>query len=289
MTENSCRFLGNDLPAVSYKDSRLVIVPAPLEKTVSYGAGTADAAEAILKASGYVELYDEEFDKETCDIGIFTHAGLSNHLVQQEFFTELEKLTHRILQDNKFPVIIGGEHSLSIAPVRAAKKLFGTKLSVLQLDAHTDLRDSYEGSPHSHASVMRRVHNEGTPAVAVGIRSLCKEEAVFMAENKYPVFFAKDIYSSNAWISEVINKLPDNIYITFDIDALDPTIISQTGTPEPGGMTWYQTLELFQAIRAAGKHVVGFDLVEFAPGNDSSAEAFTCAKMIYKMIGYFCR
>ena len=289
MLNNELRFLGNDLPFVSYADSRVVIVPAPLEQTVTYGSGTSTAADAILKASAYVELYDEDLKAEPVNIGIFTHAGLSNKKLQIDFLKDLELLISRILEDDKIPVIIGGEHSISIAPIRAFKHNFSDKFGILQLDAHTDLRDVYKDSVYSHATVMRRAYDEGIPAIAIGIRSLCREEAEFISKHKYPIFYARDIYNHNAWIQDAVATLPENIYITFDIDALDPSVISNTGTPEPGGLSYYQVLELFQAINKSGKRVIGFDLVEFAPNGESASETFTCAKMIYKMIGLFFR
>lgn len=284
---NLFRFLGNDLPPINYADSKIVIIPAPLEKTVSYGEGTARGPEEILKASGYVELYDEELNAEIHQIGIYTDTAISNNLTQHQFIDNLRHRVADVVTAGKYPVIIGGEHSLSIAPVKALQQLYQNELSVLHLDAHADLRDTYEDSKYSHACVMRRVIEREIRSVSVGIRSLSMEEAELISASKLDIFYAKDIHSSEEWMKKAVAKLTSKIYISLDVDVFDPSVISCTGTPEPGGLTWYSILNLLKTIAASRRQVIGFDIVEFAPKNDHEAESFTCAKLIHKMIGYF--
>lgn len=284
---NKFRFLGNDLPAIEYDDCKVVIIPAPLEKTVSYGKGASQAPTAILKASGYIELYDEDLGYEPSQCGIYTHVGLSNSLSQIDFLTELENFFLKIKADRKLPIIIGGEHSLSIAPIKALQKIYDINFTVLQFDAHTDLRDIYENNKLSHACVMRRVFELGIPIIAVGIRSLSKEEAEFISANKIKIFYVRDLMKENHWMKDAVSLLAENIYITFDVDVFDPSIISHTGTPEPGGLSWYQILQFFQMIKQHGKNILGIDVVEFSPRANHEAQSFTITKLIYKMIGYF--
>ncbi len=284
---NEFRFLGNDLPVIEYANCRVVILPAPLEKTTSYGAGTKKAAREILKASGYVELFDEELGCEPCQCGIYTQANIPATLDHADFLIELEKRSSTIIRDGKFPIIIGGEHSLSIAPILAFKKLHPRPFSVLQLDAHTDLRYEYEKTLLSHACVMRRVYEQNIPIVSIGIRSISQEEAQFIAEQKIKIFYAWQIHDQDNWMEDAIGQLNEDVYITLDIDVMDPSVIFHTGTPEPGGLGWYQVLKIFRRLREGGKNILGFDLVEFAPQVHHEAQSFTCAKLIYKMIAYF--
>ena len=281
------RFLGNDIPEIEYNEAKVIIIPAPMEETVSYGSGTRKGPEAILRASSYVELYDEELVKEQYEIGIHTASEISPELSQPEFLNELEARVYQVATDGKYPVIIGGEHSLSIAPVKAFKQTYHQNFSVLHLDAHSDLRHIYQDSLDSHACVMRRIYEQEIDFVSVGIRSLSVEEAELIEKQKLKTYFAKDIYKTDNWIEEVVSSLNDKIYITLDVDVFDPSVISHTGTPEPGGLTWYPILKLFKKISHQKKQVIGFDLVEFSPKQHHDSESFTCAKLIYKMIGYF--
>jgi len=284
---NKNRFLGNDLPLTGYEESNVIIIPAPLEKTVSYGKGTSNGPDEILKASAYVELFDEELHREIFQTGIFTHQGIANSLSLDRFLSELESLVMSVLRDRKFPIILGGEHALTIAPVRALKNVITVPFSVLQLDAHADLRDTYENSPFSHACIMRRIFDLKVPAVPVGIRSLSKEEADFIERNDLPIFYAQNIVVQEEWMALALQQLHQHVYITLDIDVFDPSIISHTGTPEPGGMTWYQLLNFFKQMKQMGKQIIGMDVVEYAPRRDHDAQSFTVAKLITKMIGYF--
>lgn len=281
------RFLGNDIPEVTYNAAKVIIIPAPLEATVSYGSGTRKGPEEILRASSYIELYDEELVKEQYEIGIHTAMEISPELSHPNFLSELEAQVYQVSTDGKYPVIIGGEHSLSIAPVIALKQIYQQNFSVLHLDAHSDLRYIYQDSLDSHACVMRRIYEQEIDFVSVGIRSLSVEEAQLIKKQQLKTCFAKDMYKNDNWIEEAVSSLKDKIYITLDVDVFDPSVISHTGTPEPGGLTWYPMLELFKEISHQKKQVIGFDMVEFSPQQHHDAESFTCAKLIYKMIGYF--
>ncbi len=285
----SKNFLGIGLKYSAYQNSKIVIVSAPLEKTVSYGKGTAKGPKEILKSSHYVEFYDEETNREICfDLGICTLAPLDFEYMRMDM--ALDKIylaTKKLLEDDKFVVTLGGEHSLSFAPVKAYSEHY-SNLSILQIDAHSDLRDSYENSKLSHACVMARVAEINKNIIQVGIRAQDKTEFEFIKKNKIPVFYARDIRANKFgrdWKKKVLSKLKKNVYITFDVDGLDPSIIPSTGTPEPGGLFWDETLDLLKLI-GKEKNVVGFDVVELAPVKSHPASNFTAAKLVYKIINY---
>ncbi|MBW2977491.1 agmatinase [Candidatus Woesearchaeota archaeon] len=266
----------------SYDKSKFVIVSAPYEGTVTWGKGTAKGPSAIIKASQNMELYDEELDKENYKAGICTLKELEAADSPEKMVDEIEKTGSSLIKDGKIPVMLGGEHSISTGLVRAFKKKYDD-LSVLQLDAHADLRQEYEGSKYSHASVMARVR-EICPAVQVGIRSLSVEESEWIKKDNLPIFFAKDIHDSTDWMDDAISKLSDNVYITIDLDVFDPSILSATGTPEPGGLRWYQVVKFLRKV-CEQKNIVGFDVVELAPSGDISCD-FLAAKLVYKLVGY---
>lgn len=271
----------SDIPEklTKYGSAHFVVVPVPYEQTTSYGRGTKNGPRAICEASAQVELFDEELQKETYHRGIHTLPVLKPSL------EELEKTAAKILADKKFPIVLGGEHTISAACVRACKKFY-KNLSVVQFDAHADLRDEYEGTRLSHACVMRRVYETGAKFVQIGIRSHSIEEAEFISKSKInKPFYAHEIFSSNDWAGEAINLLTDDVYLTFDVDALDPSIVPATGTPEPGGLGWHQTVNFLKKL-CASKNVVGADFVELAPKKGEPLSDFTIAKLIYKLIGY---
>ena len=279
-------FLGIPDDEARYEDARGVVVPVPWEATVSYGAGTAKGPAAILDASRYVELYDEVLREEPYRKGGVHTAptvdGAPGDPVA--FLDELEAVAGHLFADGKFPVFLGGEHSLTTAPVRAAKAAFDD-LSVLQLDAHADLRESYEGTPWSHACVMRRVHELGVPAVPVGIRAISVEEAEFIQEEDLPVFWSHRIAHGVEWIDTVLNTLSDTVYITFDVDFFDPSLVPATGTPEPGGGFWHETMR-FLGYVFEEKNVVGMDVVELAPIDNLHAPDFVVARLVHRCLGY---
>lgn len=272
-----------------YKNSKIAILSAPLEKTVSYGKGTAKGPKAIIGASHYVEFYDEETNRELCfDVGIAALEPLKlEKLSTKKGIEKIYKSAKDLIKEDKFVVTLGGEHSLSQAPVMAHHERY-ENMSVLQIDAHSDLRDSYEGSKLSHASVMARVAEFNRNIVQVGIRAQCKDEAEFIKAHGINTFYARDIgmgkYGLN-WQVEVVSHLNDNVYITFDVDGLDPSVIAATGTPEPGGLLWDETMNLLRLV-GAEKNIVGFDVVELAPSKYHTASDFNTAKLVYKMLNY---
>jgi agmatinase len=286
-------FLGLENPP-SWDDSRVVILPVPYEATVSYQGGTRRGPEGILVASRYLELYDQELDAEPADIGIATLPAL--HLSgagPESAIAELRDAYGRVLDaaGERLIVMLGGEHSLTSAPVLAhAARLRDRdrerRLTVLQLDAHGDLRPEYEGSPYSHASVMARCADE-VDIVSAGIRSLTREERQLIRDrSNITTVFAEEMWRDGDWIDRVVQALGDDVYLTFDVDYFDPSLMPATGTPEPGGPSWYPTLQLLRRVFTE-RRVVGADIVELAPIPGNAAPDFAVAKLLYKMIGYW--
>jgi agmatinase len=274
-----------------YETSRAVIFPVPLERTTTYEHGTRNGPAAILKASQNMELYDEELELEPYkEIGIHTLPPIDTmDGTLDEVITELFTAQCGLLDDDKFPVALGGEHSLTPPLVSAVAKKY-KNLSVLQIDAHADLRDEYQGNPASHACAMRRVI-EFCPAVQVGVRSLSVEEAQAIPQLRTKVYWANDIVRAplKSWIAKVLTDLSPIVYLTIDLDGFDPSIIPATGTPEPGGLDWHQVTSLIRAV-AQHKKIVGMDVVELMPLPGEHASDFLAAKLIYKSLGYiFCR
>jgi len=268
----------------NYNDSRVVILPLPYEKTTTYIRGTKNGPNAIIKASRNMEIYDEEIEKNNSNIGICTLNPLIIDKNPEEMFKDVSENVKKLLDDKKFPVIIGGEHSITPGCVSAFAESY-KDLSVLQLDAHADLREEYDGTKFSHACAMRRSLESCGNIIPVGIRSFCDEEANFIKQNKMKVFLAKDIFDNDEWMENAISNLSGNVYITFDLDALDPSIMPSTGTPEPGGLYYYPLLKFLKKIFQK-RNVVGFDVVELCPNENNVSPDFTAARIIYKMIGY---
>jgi agmatinase len=274
-----------------YATSRAVIFPVPLERTTSYEHGTRNGPAAILAASRNMELYDEELELEPHkEIGIHTLPAIDTaDGTLDEVISEIFTAQLGLLEDEKFTVALGGEHSLTPPLVSATAKKY-KNLSVLQIDAHADLRDEYQGNPASHACAMRRVV-EICPAVQVGIRSLSVEEAQAIPRLHTSVYWAKDIARAplKSWIAKVLADLSPNVYLTIDLDGFDPAIVPATGTPEPGGLDWMQVTSLVRAV-ADHKKIVGMDVVELLPQPGDHASDFLAAKLVYKCLGYiFCQ
>ena len=280
----SGRFL--DLPESLnyYAPSKAVVWPVPYERTTSWQRGTRKAPQAILNASAHVELYDDELDWEPSSVGIHTLEVTDPKLLEEtEGIDLIYERARKYLGDDKFVLTLGGEHTLSTPIVRAAREKY-PDLSVLQIDAHADLRDTYDGTPYSHACVMRRIV-EICPAVQVGIRSISKEEFEETGNLPTQIFFARDIAKSPDWIDRAVDALSDSVYITIDVDGLDPSIVPSTGTPEPGGLDWQTLLDLLGAV-GRSKKIVGADIVELLPKDGFHAADFLCAKLAYKIIAY---
>jgi agmatinase len=279
-------FGGLEPPLSTFENASALIWPVPFEKTVSYGAGTREGPAAIIDASRYMELYDEEIGGETATIGIHTLPAIDADREPDEMMRALQREAQNLLKTGKFLCMLGGEHSISAPVVRAFHEKY-PKLSVLQIDAHADLRDSYEGTRHSHASAMRRVL-EVCPAVQVGIRSLSAEEARVIPHLPTRIFYAKDITGRTDWFDAAIDSLTEDVYLTIDIDGLDPSLVPSTGTPEPGGLMWNEVLTLIRTL-ALKRNVVGMDLVELCRPSTGAAPSFLAAKLIYKTLGYVFR
>ena len=284
-------FLGLDEDASDFGSAAAVILPVPYEATVSYGMGTAKGPAAIIEASRFIELYDQELDREPAEVGVATLPGLQ--LTREgpaEAIAQLSEAYERVLDaaGERFVVMLGGEHSISSAPILAwADRLEakGRRLTVLQVDAHTDLRDAYEGTEYSHASIMARVLGR-VDIVSVGIRALTTEERELVrSRDDVTMFLADEIQGRMDWIEEVVDALGEDVYITFDVDGLDPSLVPTTGTPEPGGLQWYDAIGLLRRVFET-RNVVAADVVELAPVPGLPAPEFLIAKLVYKMIGY---
>ncbi|HSK75856.1 MAG TPA: agmatinase [Thermoanaerobaculia bacterium] len=268
-----------------YETSRAAVLPVPFERTTSYGKGTTQGPAAILRASQAMELYDEELGGEPYVQGIATlPAFLPEAFDMEHAMAELQAECRAHMEAGKFLVTLGGEHSLSQAPIKAARQVHG-EIGVVQFDAHSDLREEFEGTPFSHASVMKRVVDAGVPTLAVGIRSLSAPEAALIREKSLPVIWGHQLDRAGELFPEMLQTLPEKIYLTFDIDYFDPALVPATGTPEPGGGLWWPTLKLLRHLFQT-KTVVSMDLIELAPIGGQPASDFLAAKTIYKCLGY---
>jgi agmatinase len=269
----------------AYETSRVAVIPVPFERTVSYGKGTSAGPAAIIRASQSMELYDEELGAEPYLMGIATLPPfLPEAYDMAEAMAELQEEARTHLEKGKFLVTLGGEHSITQAPVRATKEVHG-EIGVVQFDAHADLREEFEGTPYSHASVMKRVVDEGIPTLAVGIRSLSTPESQLIRERKLPVLWGHDLDRAEELFPKLLAGLPEKVYLTFDIDYFDPSLVPATGTPEPGGGLWYPTLRLLRRLFRE-KKVVAMDVLELAPVGGLPASDFVASKLIYKCLGY---
>jgi len=270
----------------SFDSARVLILPVSYEGTVSYGTGTSAGAMAIVNASRNMELYEEETDTEVYKLGIHTLPEFTARETPEKMMSDLYDYTEGLLRSDKFICMLGGEHSVSAPIIKAHHEKY-EDLSVLQIDAHADLRDTYDGTPHSHASIMARVVKDlRIPAVQVGIRSISGDEARSLrGDLPTKIFWARDIVGKTDWIDDAVDSLTENVYLTIDIDGLDPSIMPTTGTPEPGGLGWYETLTLVRTL-AEKRRVVGMDLVEYSYFENYDAPAFLCSKLIYKTLAY---
>lgn len=273
----------------SLDTASVLILPVSYEGTVSYGTGTGAGAMAIVNASRNMELYEEETDAEVYKIGIHTLPEFTPRETPEAMMSELYGYSKKLLQLDKFICMLGGEHSVSAPIIKAHNEKF-ENMSVLQIDAHADLRDEYDGTPHSHASIMARVVKDlRIPSVQVGIRSISGDEARSLKEGlPTKIFWARDIVGRTDWIDDALDGLTDNVYLTIDIDGLDPSIVPTTGTPEPGGLGWYETLTLIRKL-AENKRIVGMDLVEYSYFENYDSPAFLCSKLVYKSLAYIFR
>jgi agmatinase len=268
----------------SFDESQAVVLPIPVDRTTSYVPGTRNGPREILQASSHMELWDEELGADVSRVGIFTLPEMELPFGElQPLMDEIERVASEILARDKFLVALGGEHSIT-PPLVAAAAAKHAGLHVLQVDAHADLRDSYMGTRHNHACAMRR-SLEVASITQVGIRSLSTEEAEAVERLKTTIFYDVSMRDDPSWIDAVVASLGDPVYITIDVDALDPAIMPATGTPEPGGLSWYEVLALLRAVFGR-RRVVACDVVELSPLPGLMAPNFLCAKLVYKMLGY---
>jgi agmatinase len=269
------------------ENAKVVVQQIPYEHTSSYVQGSDKGPAAMVSASHFVEFYDEEIDREAYkNFGIATVEPLDfGNKVNADAVTLIANQTKELLNQNKFVVSLGAEHTVTFGFAQAFQEKY-PNISILQIDAHSDLRLAYQDNPYSHASVMARVHDLNIPLVQVGIRAQCKEEAQLIKESdNIHTWYAHDLWDNDAWIDDCIDKLSDVVYVTIDADGFDPSVAPAVGTAEPGGLTWIQGCKLLRRI-AERKQVVGFDIVEIAPRENDILTEFTMAKLCYKFLGY---
>jgi agmatinase len=268
----------------TFADSRIVILPVPVDRTTSYVGGTRNGPREILQASSHMELWDEEIGADVHGEGIFTLPEMELPFGElAPLMQEIERVASEVVRRDKFLVTLGGEHSIT-PPLVAAVAARYSGLSVLQIDAHADLRDSYMGTRHNHACAIRRTL-EIAPVTQVGIRSMSSEEAEALPRLGTKIFYDVSMRRDPRWVDAVVETLTDPVYITIDVDAMDPAIMPATGTPEPGGLSWYEMLALLRAT-IERRTVVACDLVELSPLPGVIAPNFLCAKLIYKILTY---
>lgn len=276
---------GGTLPtSVDFDRARVVVLPIPFDRTTSYVSGTRNGPREILVASSHMELWDEETGGDVHGVGLCTLPEMELPFGEMEACVqEIRRVIADILRHDKFLVVLGGEHSIT-PPIVAAMADRYPGLSVLQIDAHADLRDSFMGTRWNHACAIRR-SLEHAPCTQVGIRSLSQEEADALSGLRTRIFWDWNMRRDPDWIARVIDSLGDPVYLTIDVDGFDPAIMPATGTPEPGGLSWYEALALFKAV-VAQRTIVGVDLVELSPIPGMIAPNFLCAKLIYKILSY---
>ncbi|MEE8465502.1 MAG: agmatinase [Dehalococcoidia bacterium] len=263
--------------------ARVVLIPVPYDSTTSYRSGAREGPEAIITASYALEDYDFELELDVSEIGIHTTGALEPHMAGPGPMTERVKdAVAGYLETGKTVGLLGGEHSITIGSVQAHVDAY-PGLSVLYLDAHADLRDEYMGTPFGHASAARRAY-ECCPIALAGVRSLCQEEHDFIRDNNVPVWYW-DPNSHRSSPDTLLDGLSDTVYVSIDLDVLDPAIMPAVGTPEPGGMAWHQLVGLLGKL-SESRRIVGFDVCELAPADGPPACSYTAAKLVYKLVAY---
>ena len=282
MSAPSTRFMDTEVDELAPEQARFHVLPVPYEKTVSYGHGTASGPAAIIGASGQLERWDGASDPGA--EGIYTWPAIDCSGEPKRVIADIAAAVARILALGKMPVVLGGEHTVTWGVIQgyfqAGKRDFG----VVQIDAHADLRDAYEGDPLSHASVMRRIVEAGIPLVQLGIRAFCEEEVAARRKHGVIAHDAVDIAPKGIDSIQVPASFPKNVFFTLDVDGIDPSVLPATGTPVPGGLGWYQTLGLFESV-ARQRRIIGFDVMEFAPIAGFHAFDFAAALLTYKLMG----
>lgn len=275
----SLQFLGSELRVNENQadTAKFQVIPCPMEKTVSYGGGTAQGPEAILEASHELER------SVICEHGIFTQKKIDCSVKHELCLDELHQRVLQIVEKKQFPVTLGGEHSLTWAAVRGVSQALGQKVGVIQIDAHADLRHSYEGKKHSHASVMNLLVQEGHSLASIGVRAICQEEREMC--QRYGVFYqgGEELVRGNISAIELPANFPEFVYVTFDLDGLDPSVIPAVGTPVPGGLSYYQSIDLVQSA-LYGRTCMGMDMVELSPVKGDLTSPFTAASLLQRLL-----
>jgi agmatinase len=280
----SASFGGRDGSTADPEKAKVLILPVPYDGTTTYRAGARQGPSAILQASQHLELFDDETGQEVFRVGIATLEEMEVDVSSpQAMVAKVKSTGEKILDGGFFPLMLGGEHLLSLGMIQAVASRM-ENLSILQLDAHTDLRETYQGTAHSNACVMRLASGHGA-LVPVGIRSLTAEEHRWIEEHSLQIFYATDIYNQSDWQEKVVAQLHPHVYITIDLDVFDPAVMPAVGTPEPGGLHWYEVLKLLRSV-CQGRKVVGADIMELCPQPGNIAPDFFAAKLVYKLLAY---
>ncbi|MCJ8340452.1 MAG: agmatinase [Pseudomonadales bacterium] len=275
-------FLGSEIEQPAANQAAFQVLPVPYEKTVSYGGGTAQGPSAILKASWQLEEWDGK--SKPCDAGIYTCPPVDCSVSPAQVIDNIAAATAKIVADGSMPVVFGGEHTVTYGVAKGLRDAGYDDFGIVQIDAHADLREAYEGDELSHASVMKRVVDLGIPLYQLGIRAFCEEE--MQIREQHGVYFqdADEIVPTNIQEIQLPDDFPEKVFFTLDIDGMDPSVFPSTGTPVPGGLGWYQTLNLFESV-AKQRTIIGFDIMEFAPIQGFHAYDFAAALLTYKMMG----
>jgi agmatinase len=275
-------FLGSEIQQPLANQAAFHVLPVPYEKTVSYGGGTAKGPAAIIQASMQLEEWDGK--SKPCDDGIFTCPTVDCSADSAQVIDNIAKATSQIISAGAMPVVFGGEHTVTYGVIKGLINAGITDFGIVQIDAHADLREAYEGDPLSHASVMKRCVDLGVPLYQLGIRAFCEEEMQIRTENKVLFQDADELVPQNIQSIKLPANFPEKVFFTLDIDGMDPSVFPSTGTPVPGGLGWYQTLNLFESV-AKQREIIGFDIMEFAPIDGFHASDFAAALLTYKMMG----
>lgn len=279
-------FLEDDIIPASKEDALFHVIPVAYEASVSYGKGTGNAPKEILEASQQLELFDG-VSTDAIDSGIYTAPAMECCGTPQSVLKSISSMVTTTLNMDKIPVVLGGEHTVTIGSVDALLEK-GEEFGVIQFDAHADLRDIYERSQYSHACVMKRIFDRKVPFYQVGVRALCKEEFEFRKAEKIPHLDARQFYGPEKKPFEIPESIPEKVFVTIDIDGLDPSVVYSTGTPVPGGILWYDMMSFLQKI-VDEREVIGFDCVELAPQEGDHASIFATTQLIYNFMGMIAR
>jgi agmatinase len=275
-------FLGSEIEQPAMGTAKFHVLPVPYEKTVSYGGGTSQGPSAILKASWQLEEWDGK--SKPCDEGIYTHEPIDCSVKPEQVIENIAEATTNIVKQGGMPVVLGGEHTVTYGVLKGLKAAGYDDFGIVQIDAHADLRHAYEGDLLSHASVMKRAVDMGIPLYQLGIRAYCEEEIEYRKQFGVIYQDADEIVPNRIQSIELPDDFPSKVFFTLDIDGMDPSVFPSTGTPVPGGLDWYQTLNLFESV-VQQREIIGFDIMEFAPIQGFHAYDFAASLLTYKMMG----